>query len=153
MRLAEVHRAVLVAGAADQDPPVLATLVAGSPEPWSSILDDQRVLLLGLAGEVASTSASTHGLAVTCLDRLFHLGHREMDADRSGARRRNHPSAASPTPTHVALRRPRPMSRTHRTSAFDDLDELDREVVAIGYRTLASATERMALPSLTTFLR
>jgi hypothetical protein len=128
-------------------------LVADTAEPWTSLLDDHRMALGRLVGEVGAALESTHDLAVAGLERVLtasnethgrperlddvgdHLGTR-WARDSMGDDRRELRSTLQPK----------------RSRPFADLDDLDLEITAAGYEAVLTATDRMTLPSLFTFL-
>jgi len=153
VREVELRRATVLAGATNGPLPTLAMLVADTSEPWTSLLEDHRMALGRLVGEVGAALESTHDLAVAGLERVLtasndtdgrperlddvgdHLGTR-WARDTTGDDRREHRSTLQPK----------------RSRPFADLDDLDREITAAGYEAVLTATDRMTLPSLYTFL-
>src|SRR4051812_35755681 len=68
VRDAELERVMLVEGlvadrGVDDEAAFLQTLAANAPEPWRSILDDDRVALLRLSAEVQDNLSSARTLA------------------------------------------------------------------------------------------
>lgn len=109
----------------------LRELVTESAEPLSSLLDDHRMALARLAGEVGAATDAVQEIGRARLDRLRQAvpagcgGHLSAIAARDGG----------------------------RGAVFRiEMDELDREVVAAGYESLLSASDALGLPALVGFL-
>lgn len=150
VREVELRRATVVCAMYGDDQATIGTLTAAAPEPWGTLLEDHRASLGRLAAEVGAALEGTHELAVLGLERLRRTAQPEdADApvdlgDHLGAR------WAAPPP---GRRRERSCSLQQRSgTALAELDDLDREITAAGYRAVLGATARMGLPSLVAFL-
>ncbi len=153
VREVELRRATVLASTSPGPLPTLATLVAATTEPWKSLLDDHRMALGRLVGEVGAGLESTHDLAVAGLERVLAANHETEDrtdhlddvGDHLGARWARDTIGDGGRDERSTL-------QPKRSRPFADLDDLDREITAAGYEAVLTATDRMTLPSLTRFL-
>lgn len=150
VREVELRRATVVCAMHGDDRATILTLTDAAPEPWGTLLEDHRASLGRLAAEVGAALEGIHELATAGLERLRRAApSSQRDAtvdlgDHLGAR------WAAPPP---GRRRERSCSLQQRSgTALAQLDDLDREITAAGYRAVLGATERMGLPSLVAFL-
>ena len=148
LREVEMRRATIVGAVGATFLPTLSMLVELTREPYSSLLLDHRLALGRLLGEVGAAIEAAHDLAGAGLQHVRAIG--------------SHPDGGGPTdprfdppwaPWNGVERRgaDSPVQR-RRARPFDELDELDREIVAAGYEAVLTATERLTLPSLVAFL-
>lgn len=151
VREVELRRATVLIDLGWDGPPTIAVLVSTAHEPWRSLLDDHRVALGRLAGEVGAALEATHELAAAGLERVLAAGHREESrepdeiGDHLGAR-------WAGSHRDDGRREPGSTLQPRWTQPFAQLDDLDREITAAGYQAVLTATDRMALPSLVAFL-
>lgn len=150
VREAELRRATVLSDLSSGVLPTMAELVRTSPEPWASLLADHRHDLGRLAGEVGAALEASHDLAAAGLRRIRAMpcegdGHHHEVGEHLGTRWVRTSGAGGGREPGSALQ-PRPAQPS------SDLDDLDRELTAAGYEAVLSATARMALPSLATFL-
>ena len=150
VREAELRRATVIDGMGEGGPPTMAVLVRSVDEPWSTMLIDHRSELGRLVGEVGAALEGTHELAEDGLTRV----RAATDGDGEGGHDLGEHLGArwARTPTSPGPREPGDSLQPRRTRPFADLDDLDREIIALGYEAVLAATDRMALPSLVAFL-
>lgn len=152
VREVELRRATVVGALAEGGQPTMASLVTNAVQPWSTLLDDHRVALARLTGEVAAALESTHDLAAAGLERVRSSGRCGDDADDLDDMG-DHLGARWARAHHDDGRRdPGSTLQPRRSHPFAGLDALDREIIAAGYEAVLTATNRMALPSLIAFL-
>ena len=150
VREVELRRATVVCALSGDDRATITTLVRTAPEPWATLLEDHRASLGRLAAEVGAALEVTHELAQVALERLTGAGPVTGGAT---TRLGDHLAPRWAAPTPPSRRRERTCSLQQRAgTALAELDDLDRELTAAGYRAVLEATDRMGLPSLVAFL-
>jgi hypothetical protein len=135
VREVEARRAVVLPRHDDgQGLPSLHQLIARTPEPYATMLEEHRVALGRLAVEVGAATEATQALASEGLRRARH-----------------HDLALAEVVAGVGRRLPdQPVQ--HRRPRHQPVDELDLEILAGGYEAVLNASSRLALPSLVRFL-
>ncbi|HUF32322.1 MAG TPA: hypothetical protein VMN58_03820 [Acidimicrobiales bacterium] len=141
VREVEVRRTSVLPPCLDgEGPATLRGLARRTSEPIASILEDHRVGLGRLAGEVGAATEATQELAAEGLCRARASDLELASAGTAESDDRGRRAAHEP----LQHRRPRPQPQPQ--------DELDLEILSAGYEAVLAASARLALPSLVAFL-
>jgi hypothetical protein len=150
VREVEARRATVVRAMGGDDRATIGTLALQVDEPWTTLLEDHRASLGRLAAEVGAAGEGTHELAQVGLEQL---GVTAPASPAPGPAALGDHLGTRWAPPPPGRRRERACSVQQRSGRrVTDLDDLDREITAAGYRAVLGATDRLGLPSLVAFL-